>query len=282
MPLRTPLDPVCRYQERVNRARSSNSSSNLAMKLPASSSPAPRSANKERPPLVSKRQQTQPPSPPAVPFRMGDGLKNNPFLVADKVSKKPTPPLPPPAPESNPIKPLSDEQRAALLTKRRSISRLASAKPAEPPLPPDGKPLELPELTIDTEPETGVQVMPTGSVTSPTISTLEPEVTVTETEMPTGADVQVMPTSSVTSPTILTLEPEVTVTETEMPTVADAALASGDLAFRDGPPAELLEALSKLPDLDNCLAQARAVEASAESLAEVLRRSKRCNKRARR
>ena len=47
VPMRRALDPVERYNERLNRARSSNGT--LALKLPAQASPAPRSARKERP-----------------------------------------------------------------------------------------------------------------------------------------------------------------------------------------------------------------------------------------
>jgi len=266
--VRNALCPV--YQGRLNRARSNN---NLALKLPAQSSPAPRSANKERPERVCETKRARPaaPSPPPAPFNMGDGLKNNPFLLADKkVTKAPPPPPPKPvAPVIHPILPLNESQRAALQSKRMSMSSRApvasseteeneqtsiapdfdvgthALAPASPELPEAEEGEDVPDVAeppTEAEPETGVQVMP--MVTAPTI------------------------TSKAAPPEGLAH--------------AKPTVSRGDLTFRDGPPAQLLEALASISNLDSHLEQARAIEASAESLAEVLRRSQRNAKRARR
>jgi hypothetical protein len=107
-PMRRALCPVARYNERVNRARSSNK--NLSTnKLKEVSSPGPRaSSRKERPPkegLASTRRmsgaggenkgQVAPPKlPPKRSLEpsygghsMSEGIKSNPFLLADQKKK---------------------------------------------------------------------------------------------------------------------------------------------------------------------------------------------------
>jgi hypothetical protein len=101
--MRRALDPIARYRERLNRARSASHQH----KLPAvKGSPAPRSPHKERPVrevrislTTSRRRKTaecgdrveEPPAARAVAgaedgdgiFAMADGIKRNPFLLAD-------------------------------------------------------------------------------------------------------------------------------------------------------------------------------------------------------
>ena len=80
-----------------------------------------------------------PPPPPPATFRMADGLKNNPFLLADKKKVKKAPSAPPPPKrrmsEPHPILPLSETQRAALMSKRKSLTSRAPMPTFSPDSP---------------------------------------------------------------------------------------------------------------------------------------------------
>ena len=218
-------------------------------------------------------------------------FKKNPFLMADKKAKAP-PPMPanaevgrppkaPPAAkvapaeaEPRPIGSLSERQRDMLQTKRKSlVQQQQLAKPAPAPVQEPEQQLEPvdeqapaaqseeqqkaanlagPDDEEDAEPELGVQVMPVMSVA------------------PGGEEAA--------------REPVTTVIIKSTPPPAE----TGDLPFlRPGTaaPTELAAALSLLlPTIDREIAAARAVDATAEPLLDVVRRihGKPCAKRKRR
>ena len=303
-PVRQPLSAVgsTKYNERLSRARSHNS---VAHKLPAQASPAPRSPAKERPVRESSAREKPPKekaAPPAEELKVEAPLegevpsfKKNPFLMADKKAKAP-PPMPanaevsrppkaPPAAkvvpaeaEPRPIGSLSERQRDMLQTKRKSLVQQQQqqqqlAKPAPAPVQEPEQQLEPvdeqapaaqseeqqkaanlagPDEEEEAEPELGVQVMPVMSA------------------VPVGEEAA--------------REPVTTVIIKSTPPPAE----TGDLPFlRPGTaaPTELAAALSLLlPTIDREIAAARAVDATAEPLLDVVRRihGKPCAKRKRR
>ena len=273
VPMRRALDPVVRYNERLNRARSSNS--NLALKLPAQASPAPpASAHKERPVRKSLvrasvlREASRSVSPPAEeakneevptfntnPFLVADGIKKNPFLLADKAKQAPTvakrepatlpvttaAKAPPAEMEPKPIGTLTDAQRAELQSKRTSGRRLSMLPPKAPDVPPMMAAEETEVKTesvagnMEPEPEAGVQVSP---ITSPAAANTT---TITAAPAPPPAPV-------------------------------------GDMEAL-GANADLLAAVAHmLPDLNRGIMQARAVAMTSEPLIEVVRRCQRQGK----
>ena len=274
VPMRRALNSVARYNERMNRARSFN---NNPQKLPAQTSPAPRpnpgSARKERPARESHREKRKvedgPSAPvPPPPSEAPTGIKNNPFLLADRKAAKPpkvptaAPPKVPaleavptagPAAEPRPIGSLSDAQRAVLQQKRMSLTSSADVEAARALLAPvRPAPVELPPDQMEMETETGVQVVP-----SP----------MSVTDEPVSAPEAAPATASPAAPT----EPAKPIS------VAPPVITVGDLGFlQNGAPTELLAALRSMPEvLDGGLRDAKAIESTAEPLIDVLRRSQR-------
>lgn len=293
-PMKSVLCPVARYNERVHRARRANN--NIALKITGSRrscSPAPRSATKERPvkeisqkKAVAQNDENEGVNSPGVPsfsrnpFLMADGcsaisngVKKNPFLLADKKAKKAPPPprpvregiegwaRPAPALEPRPIGHLSDQQRAVLQRKRECVQiekRRASVgpgclvQPAEPELVGEGYDFEeeLFSAYTDLEQETGVPVAPAPAPEVQPASTAEPEAFA-------AAPIATPPAARAPAP-LARREPQ-----------GDMAALLQARAGND-----LLAAVSAmLPNLDAELRKARAVEQTSESLLEVVRRA---------
>ena len=301
--MRRALCPVERYNERLNRARSARS---MISKLPEKSSPAPRSPAKERPVRESERAKRKledkckaDPSSPVSSFNSEfdttAGIKMNPFLMADRKAKAPAkapvlpkkkvPPLaPPPPPEPRPIGDLTDEQRAGISAKRNSISaRRNSVAQPQPQMQQleeavDAAPAEDDAnerkadghlVDIEHEVECGVAVAP---VDAASVKAAPKKMSQEETAEPSGAtagDVTLAAAAAAANPAPI------------MAPAAVPARLAGDLDFLRAGTAqqELLAAVSlMLPLLDSELNSARAAEATAEPLLEVVRRCQRTGK----
>lgn len=281
--MRRALCPVKRYNERINRARSSNHLS-LSLKLPAQASPAPRSAHKERPAREgscreNQSQATAPLSPEPTPefannpFLMADGVKKNPFLLADKAkaqarsiptekdlarwvratpSKAVDPSLKGAPVDPRPIVELNEVQRAELQRKRECVHRekqqscRAHEQPAPSECPPSPEPHEAHE-----EPETGVQVVPTSEAAAPSEGPVpQPEAAPAPATSKCGHGRKQALTKAIHTP------------------------QHGDLAFvNERVSTDLLAAVAGLlPNLEGELQNAHAVERTAEPLIDVVRR----------
>ena len=328
-PMRRALCPVARYNERVNRARSSNK--NLSTnKLKEVSSPGPRaSSRKERPPkegLASTRRmsgaggenkgQVAPPKlPPKRSLEpsfgghsMSEGIKSNPFLLADQkkvatvpdkkdiekwVRSTPTKGVPPlrlssALAEPRPIGPLSDEQRVSVQRKRESIlmEKRRESVLLEQPLEAEEQMAtgEAPEETRDEKAYTDE------ALTEWVLPMDDWE------ELEWGVPIAPAPPPSAASPIDALCEPSL---EPPPPSSEEASSAMatqlmlaplaavpapkttrrprGDLAcLKTTASSELLAALAgMLPVLDGALRTAEAVERTAMPLAELVRQQKR-------
>ena len=338
MALRRALDPVERYNQRLNRARSSNSvKAQATTKLPAQASPAPRSAQKERPPTTkrassAKLAESPPPVAPSFannPFLMADRIKKNPFLVADrKSSAEPSMPTaddrklmkkaasePIETKEPRPIGMLNEEQRAVLIKKRQSVFRDgASARMAQRRECPNDGADSSNQPDAEPEPHRAGQhqtsqsqsgqpsaeqfiensTTPTGESFDPLGSSDVPCAPTSDSAEGEGADegdiegdlepesgVQVSPLVGVPMVAQKKLKPAAA--PAVVAPIVVAPEAAGDLSFsRHGAPAELLAAVSSmLPQLEDALRQAQAVEQTAEPLLDVVKRCQRGTKRRR-
>ena len=327
-PMRRALCPVARYNERVNRARSSNK--NLSTnKLKEVSSPGPRaSSRKERPPkegLASTRRmsgaggenkgQVAPPKlPPKRSLEpsygghsMSEGIKSNPFLLADQKKKvvtvpdkkdierwvrsTPTKGVPPlrlssALAEPRPIGPLSDEQRVSVQRKRESIlmEKRRESVLLEQPLESEEQMAtgEAPEEAHDEEAYTDEALN----------EWVLPMDDWEDTEW--GVPIAPAPPPSATSPIDALCEPSLeppppsseeasSAVATQLMRAPSAAVPKtarrprGDLAcLETNASSELLAALAgMLPVLDGALRTAEAVERTAMPLAELVRQQKR-------
>jgi hypothetical protein len=284
------------YNERLNRARSSN----RALKLPECiGSPAPRSdIHKERP-VRERRNSTAgaavvPPrpkenTPPPPPKDEAPAFKNNPFLLADKAKKKPpTAPAPPatkdaPA-EPRPIDPLNEKQRAELQSKREAVRELKGNAMKrgrnvveEPVSSPDSSPDPSPKPSPESSPERLYSSFTGGAALDVPAAEEEDSpagvAASTAVDLVWGAGSGMLAAGAVVDASAVRAQQE------------DAAppVQAGDLAFlgkSSGADDELKKAAAaNIAEIERQLRNARDSESVAEPLANVLRRQKRAHKR---